>query len=443
MQRRITTILLGFTLTLSSCVVKQSEQSTKVEGEKITFSTHIQPLISTKCSSCHNEKGPAPFTLATYEHVAKRAKDIRYVTRNRIMPPWLADVEYSTFKNERHLTENEIDLIGQWVDGGMNEGTSDTLAALELREKSKRPDLVLSLSKPNLIPGNNEEVFLLTYVPFELPSDEYVAEIEFVGDNKKLIHHCTYYFYDVQDDISLEGNNGPFNVAVDVKHSKAEKERFQNLSRNLAFFAGWIPGAGSVAFPEDIGFRMPRRGMLMITMHYAATPIDATDNSYLNVYFHKRTPLRKASNISVGTGGLGTIKPALVLEPEQTSDHRVDLPVNADISVFSIWPHMHFLGKSIKAYALDPKKDTIRLIKIPEWDFAWQEIYYSQALIKIPTGSTLVIEATFDNTSANPNNPFQPPRRVVSAGNMSTTDEMLTMMVMYLLYQPGDENRKL
>jgi hypothetical protein len=55
------------------------------------------------------------------------------------------------------------------------------------------------------------------------------------------------------------------------------------------------------------------------------------------------------------------------------------------------------------------------------------------------------VEAVFDNTLRNPNNPFDPPRdigeRLERGGaSMRTTDEMLQFIITYMEYRPGDEN---
>ena len=51
------------------------------------------------------------------------------------------------------------------------------------------------------------------------------------------------------------------------------------------------------------------------------------------------------------------------------------------------------------------------------------------------------VVATFDNTAANRNNPYDPPRmaREPLTGNMRTTDEMLQFFVNYVDYKHGDE----
>jgi len=101
---------------------------------------------------------------------------------------------------------------------------------------------------------------------------------------------------------------------------------------------------------------------------------------------------------------------------------------------------MHIIGKEYMAYAIPPNGgDTIRLVHIPRWDFRWQEIYRFPKLVKIPKGSVIHLECTYDNTADNPFNPNSPPRNIFSYGDMRTTDEMMTLMMIFLPHKEGDE----
>ena len=63
--------------------------------------------------------------------------------------------------------------------------------------------------------------------------------------------------------------------------------------------------------------------------------------------------------------------------------------------------------------------------------------------IKIEKGSTIYVEATYDNTSGNPKNPFNPPRDIIGLPEgsiMRSTDEMLNFDIRFLNYLSGDEN---
>ena len=111
------------------------------------------------------------------------------------------------------------------------------------------------------------------------------------------------------------------------------------------------------------------------------------------------------------------------------------------ISVLTINPHMHLLGKSFLAYAITPDNDTVPLIRINDWDFRWQYAYTFRHMLPLQKGTVIHVEAVMDNTTANRNNPYIPPRtaRAPLHGHMRTTDEMLQFFVNYVDYKPGDE----
>lgn len=117
------------------------------------------------------------------------------------------------------------------------------------------------------------------------------------------------------------------------------------------------------------------------------------------------------------------------------------------MSLLTINPHMHLLGKTFLAYALTPQKDTIPLIRINKWDFRWQYFYTFKTAIKIPGGSTIHVEGTYDNTEKNINNPYFPPQVIIDRGDkfdsMKTTNEMLQFIITFMEYQEGDENLSL
>src|ERR1700748_3201700 len=69
-----------------------------------TYYKDIAPIILTNCAPCHQPGEAAPFSLLTYEDVAKRASFIKKVVTSHYMPPWRPDATYSHFANERGLT---------------------------------------------------------------------------------------------------------------------------------------------------------------------------------------------------------------------------------------------------------------------------------------------------------------------------------------------------
>ena len=72
-----------------------------------------------------------------------------------------------------------------------------------------------------------------------------------------------------------------------------------------------------------------------------------------------------------------------------------------------------------------------RLLNRPRYDFNWQRTYrYSQA-IALPKGTVLTVVAHHDNSAANPNQQFDPPRDIFSGE--ATDVEMAFMSLAYTL----------
>jgi hypothetical protein len=63
------------------------------------------------------------------------------------------------------------------------------------------------------------------------------------------------------------------------------------------------------------------------------------------------------------------------------------------------------------------------LVEIKDWDYNWQETYWFKEPLNLKAGTRLDIEAIFDNSSKNPNNPRNPPALVLFGEQ--TTNEML------------------
>ena len=127
-----------------------------------------------------------------------------------------------------------------------------------------------------------------------------------------------------------------------------------------------------------------------------------------------------------------------VIPANEIKTFRGTLTIQQDISLISIYPHMHLLGKSCEVYAVDPQGERTNLLRVLDWDFNWQGSYTFTHFQKITAGSKIHAFVTYDNTADNPLNPSIPPREM--SWGEKTTDEMLMVAMQYVPYQPGDEN---
>jgi hypothetical protein len=93
---------------------------------KITWSKEISRIVYHRCLSCHRDEGKA-FSLETYEEARPWAKAIQEEVLMRRMPPWGAVKGFGDFTHDRGLTQEEVNLIAEWAEGGAPEGDKDLL----------------------------------------------------------------------------------------------------------------------------------------------------------------------------------------------------------------------------------------------------------------------------------------------------------------------------
>ncbi|MET4106517.1 cytochrome c [Hymenobacter sp. UYP22] len=359
------------------------------------------------------------------------------MTKNRYMPPWKADPHYVAFANERRLTDSEIQLISRWVEKGgpQGSGASSVAPVQAATDLPNKPDMVLQPKQALEIKGDGNETFVIFKIPFELPQGKAVRALEFIPGNRKLVHHANFAVQAVGKEVDIYRGS---EVALSDQFQTNLGE-FQPFMQDVVYYGGWIPGASPQSFPAGMGFTMPTRGVILLTMHYGPSGVPAQDLSKLNIYFSSTPITRVIQATSIGSGGIGEIEPPLIIPADSVKTFRVDMVTSLDLSVLYVWPHMHLLGKKFEAWATTPDNQTLPMVKIPEWDFRWQESYKFKNLLHIPKGSTIHIRGTYDNTSQNPNNPFTPPQMIISQDLMESRSEMLNLIMLFLEYKPGDE----
>ncbi len=460
---RIFLILFFSVFVACDSSLKTSEKGIKSEAfelntdsislpNEITFNEHVVQIIYTKCAGCHREGESGPFSLLTYDQVYKKKKTIVKVISNGSMPPWPADRSYSNFVGELFLTEYEKSLIKEWVQQGAKEGSMEIKASLPKFTKGSqigKPDLVIKMPKPVLLKGNNKDNYLIMKIPFEIPQDKYVKAIEFVPGNRKRVHHVNGYILVYEQGKKKNLNDGEYYVS---NYETSMQEVWKKLKvtnddgtypLRIPSATNYLPGVKPAIYPDGIGgFLMRKRGAILLNdIHYGPTAIDEYDQSNFNVFFTDKPITRKFKEFQLGNYGVSEIVPKLLVPPDSIKTFYTQYTIEEDMSLLTVNPHMHLLGKEFLAYAVLPNQSKINLIRIPNWDFRWQYFYTFKKMVYLPKGSTIFVEATYDNTRKNPNNPNNPPKWVgEKEGSMSTKDEMLQFIVTYLPYQIGDES---
>ncbi len=402
-------------------------------GQTPSWSSDIACIIYTNCSGCHNENGIAPFSLLSYEDAYNVSYSIKVNINEGIMPPWPPDPDFREFANERLLTQEEIDLITAWVDGGAPEGDpalAPSPPVIESNEVIANPDMVVQLPgyTSNAVSGDEYRCFV---IPSGLVSEKFVTGFEVVPDNRSIVHHMLVF----QDD-----SNTPLDLdAVDPAPGYL---CFGGVgSANAKLVGGWVPGSSANFYPQGTGVKLAANTNIVIQLHYPQGTAGETDASKINFKLTDDPGTRQV-RISPFLNHITTmVNGPLFIPADSIRTFREEWNFQSSwgkITLLGAAPHMHLIGQSIKSWAETPAGEVINLVNIPHWDFEWQGFFGFRQAAVLPPGSKLIAEATYNNTNNNPYNPNNPPQDVWVGE--ATTDEMMLVYMPWLFYQAGDEN---
>jgi hypothetical protein len=170
---------------------------------------------------------------------------------------------------------------------------------------------------------------------------------------------------------------------------------------------------------------------LVLQVHYHPSGKAETDQSKVGLYFAKR-PVQKVVT------GIAVTQPQLSLPAGrarcEVRTRCQPLPVN--VQVLGVSPHMHYLGREFRLTAYLPGGCRLPLIEINDWDVNWQGSYQFADPVSLPRGTVLALEAIYDNSAGNPQNPHDPPRDV--RWGDQTTDEMCLCGVQIVTEKAAD-----
>ena len=255
-------IIVVLTLFMPGCDLSSESRIDPEAANEITFAEHIAPIIHENCTPCHRPGQVGPFSLITYKDVRKRARTIKQVTSTKVMPPWPADRTYRSFVGERGLADDEIALIADWVANGAPVGDASKLPSEPVyssRTDLGEPDLVIEMTEPYTIEGNNEDHFLMMKIPIELDRDTTISAIEFVPGNKKLIHHMDADLVHYEPGAKTRLDGGEHFVDNESHTIPQVFKLFDILNDDgsepiiSGSVSNYLPGVTGIRYPKNIG----------------------------------------------------------------------------------------------------------------------------------------------------------------------------------------------
>ncbi|MDF1811927.1 MAG: hypothetical protein P1V20_06925 [Verrucomicrobiales bacterium] len=374
------------------------------------FCSDIAPIVYQNCVTCHRPGQAAPFSLITYEDVARRARlSVRLMDRG-YMPPWKPVAGHGDFAGERRLTAEEIDLFSQWVAAGKPEGDPADLPPLPEfpdRWPLGEPDLIVKMKAPWSVLADGPDIYRNFVVDTGLDKEVWIRAIDLKPQSPQVVHHVLMF----ADETGLAG---------DLDNLDKEPG-FSQMIPPSHLLGGYVPGATPVKLPEGLSQRLPNGRPLVLQAHFHPSGKPEVEQMEVGIYLADKPSERTLVDIQMPEMfGIGAGIKIPAGETNYQIEHEITLPV--DCEAIAVGGHAHYLGKEVKLTARYPDGAEKSIFYINDWDLDWQGNYTYRKPVKLPKGTILKAEISYDNSDQNSNNPFYPPRDI--RWGKESTDEM-------------------
>jgi hypothetical protein len=383
-------------------------------GKTPTFAHDVAPILYRRCTSCHSDRSVAPFSLVGYENARNYAKMMASVTAQGVMPPWKAAPGYGEFRDVALLSQEEKDLLREWAAAGAPRGTPSEEPVAEVPKDGwqlGKPDLIVTTLKPCKIPAEGGDFYRDYLVDPKITKPTWVRGIEFRPSGKNTVHHVIPFL--------LKKEEAEKCLKIKPDFDEGWKQDAVKDIKTYSTLGMWSTGAPPFHTPDGTAFLINPGDRIMLDLHYKTTGKPELEQTQVGLYFLPDKPKEEMSLYTVASKDI-YIDPGLPNARIYVRDE-----IEKDMTIHAIWPHMHFLGRTFKAWVKYPAGYGKPLVCIRDWDPDWQLVYYLKEPMFLPKGSVIYVTGTYDNTTNNLRNPNRLPK-IVESGP-SSKDEMLLL----------------
>ena len=398
--------------------------------KKPTFSHDIAPIIYKRCAQCHSDSQIAPFSLVGYQNVRNRAATIAKVTQLGVMPPWKAKANYGEFRDVQALTMEEKDLIAQWAKSGAPEGDPHETPNPPTVAKGWRlgqPGLVVTPSKQTKVPAEGSDFFRDYLIDPQITKPTWVRAVDFMPLHIGNVHHIIPSLVKKDEAEKLK------KIKFDFGDDSWKQKTLGDIKKyNILGF--WSTGAPPFESPNDTAFLINPGDQIVLDVHYKTTGKPEVEQPKVALYFLKDAPKDEMTVDVIASGDI-------YVQPDETARfYAISNKTKVKTTIYAVWPHMHYIGRTFKAWVKFPEGYSKPLVAIDDWDPEWQLLYYLKTPMVVPPGSKIYVTGTYDNSTKNPRNPNIPPK--VIEGGESSKDEMLFFELFQVQQKPKETKEK-
>jgi mono/diheme cytochrome c family protein len=386
-----------------------------------TFTKDVAPILYANCVSCHRPGEAAPMSLLTHEIAQAYAPKIKAMVTSRQMPPWFADPQFGEFRNKRALTDAQIATVSRWADGGTPRGDGELPKPPQFREGwstrlNRNPDLVLELPFEYEVPAAGEVPTFTTWVKLPIDREEFVQALELRPTNFNVVHHSSIALANTLPNGTRLGSapvfdGGPSLPGVPIRGDGSPFRAYspEEFGAPILFY---VPGGGVAQFPDGLAKRLRPGQYLAWGLHLRGSGKVEKTRFRLGLWYTRRDVHHEVYTWTVNQRRVvdgrelppGAAVPNI---PPNAANWAMTgmLTFDQDVTLYNLWPHMHYRGKDMRFELTTPdgKKET--LLNVPHYNPHWQLTYELAKPLRIKAKSTLTAYGHYDNSAANHHNP--------------------------------------
>jgi hypothetical protein len=284
---------------------------------------------------------------------------------------------------------------------------------------NRAPDQIIDAPIEFEVPGPGEVPTFTVWSKLPFRDDRFIEALQLAPTNRHVVHHASLSLGDLPPKTKLGQAalwpGGPVLTGVPLfgdgqAYRVASNEEF---GYPLVFY---VPGGGFLRFPQGVAKRLRRGQYLSWGMHHMGHGMAEKTRMRLGVWFAKRGVHHEAETM---TANLRRIVDGKEIVPDAHGRVQIpNIPPHAenwtitglitfpdDVTLYSMWPHMHYRGKDMTFTLVRPNGREETLLRVPNYNPNWQVTYELEKPLKIPARSTIKAVAHYDNSAKNRHNP--------------------------------------
>ena len=315
-----------------------------------TFHKDVEPILQRSCQVCHRPDNMAPMSLMNYQETRPWARSIKNKVVAREMPPWHVDknVGIQEFKQDRSLSNAEIELVAAWVDAGAPRGNPadapPPVVQPDFGAWEVPPDVIVT-SPPHTVPAEAGDWWGDYIVDSGIAEDRFIKSIQTRAGDLRVVHHALTY-------------------AVTDPEAPADD------NSNDFFLNEYAVGKNADKYPEGTGKLFEADARVRFSFHYHSIGEEVVDRTELGMvlYPEDEQPDKILYSRQLGQAG------ELDIPAGQVTRHDGYATMYLPGKLTGFQPHMHFLGKRQCLELIYPDSST-EMINCVNFDFNWHIVY--------------------------------------------------------------------